>query len=69
MRNVSKHQLLAEYNALEVERQKIKHAWCDLKNKKADNEQIKILGKKLTELTFNQAHIIIDMQRIDNETN
>lgn len=60
---MSNQQLKDQYNRIEAERKVIKEQWCSLKNSKGDKETIKELGKKLTALTLNQAHILIDLEK------
>ena len=55
--------LIKRYNDIEAERIKLKEQWCQLKETHGDKDEIKYIGQKLTELTFNQAHILIDLER------
>ena len=47
-----------------MQRIELKQLWCDMKKAKDDPEAIKEVGRKLTELTLNQAHILIDVEMI-----
>lgn len=55
--------LIKRYNDIEAERIKLKERWINLQENKGSKDEIKQIGQKLTELTFNQAHILIDLER------
>lgn len=65
---MTKQLLLERYQTIEQERKLLKEAWCKLKDNKGDKKEIENIGRKLTELTYNQAHILIDLERLKYET-
>lgn len=61
---MARKQLIQRYKLIEVERIELKQLWCDMKKAGDRPEDIKEIGRKLTELTLNQAHILIDVEMI-----
>lgn len=61
---IMKAELMERYRTIEKERSELKQVWCHLKEIKGDKNEIKRIGKRLTELTLNQAHIMIDLERL-----
>ncbi len=47
-----------------MQRIELKQLWCDMKKAHDNPEDIKEIGRRLTELTLNQAHILIDVEMI-----
>lgn len=60
---MSNQVLIEQYNKIEAERIKLKQQWCTLNEIHGDEDKIKYIGQKLAELTLNQAHILIDLER------
>ena len=60
--NMAKQILLEQYQLIEKKRVELKEKWCQLKNNKGDKEEIKRIGMRLTQLTLNQAHILINLE-------
>ena len=61
---MAKQQLIEKYKFIEMQRKELKKLWIDMKNAGDNPEDIKEVGRKLTELTLNQAHILIDVETI-----
>ncbi len=56
------NQLWTEFKNIEEERTQLKDVWNSLKKNKGDKAEIKRIGQMLTKLTFNQAHILINLE-------
>jgi len=54
--------LIETYRDIEKQRKELKAHWFWLKENGGDKEEIKIIGRKLTQLTLKQAHILIELE-------
>lgn len=61
MTNIS---LKQKYDKIEIKRKILKEKWLSLKKNHGDKEEIKNIGVELTKLTFNQAHILIELEHV-----
>lgn len=66
---MAKQQLINIYKQIEKERKELKEQWVLLKKTHADPNEIRTLGKRLTKLTLNQVHILIDLEWFEDESN
>jgi hypothetical protein len=62
----------ARYKAIEKERVELKERYKYLTErnfliKKEDKEEIKTIGRRLTQLTFNQCHILIEAKMVKQD--
>lgn len=64
---MARQQFIEKYERIEKQRSKLKERWTYLKKTHGDKKEIKELGQQLTKLTLNQAHILIDLEWL-NET-
>ncbi len=53
------------YKMIELQRMELKQLCIDMVKSHDSPEDIKEVGRRLTELTFNQAHILIDVEMGD----
>jgi len=62
---MARQQLTEMYSRIEKQRKELKERWTFLKKTHGDKKEIKKLGHQLTKLTLNQAHILIDLEWLD----
>jgi len=55
--------LLEKYNNIEKERQELKKQWIMLKESHGNKDEIAKIGRRITKLTINQVHILIDLEK------
>jgi len=65
---MAKQQLIRLYKTIEEERKFLKEKWCFLKEAHGDPKEIRLLGQRLSKLTLNQIHILIDLEWLKDET-
>jgi len=66
---MAKQQLINLYKQMERERKELKEQWILLKKTHANQTEIRTLGQRLTKLTLNQVHILIDLEWFEDESN
>lgn len=57
------NQILEIYNEIEEQRKALKEHYHILIESNADEVLLKDINKKITELTFKEAHILIDLEK------
>lgn len=50
------------YKFIEIQRIELKQLWCDMEIAHDRPEDIKEVGRRLAELTLNQAHIMMSVE-------
>ena len=65
---MARQQLTEVYQIIERKRKELKERWVFLRENHGDKTEIEKIGHELTRLTFNQVHLLIDLEWLVNET-
>lgn len=66
---MAKQQMSELYQIIEKKRKELKKRWVFLRENHGDKIEIENLGHELTKLTFNQCHLLIDLEWLQDESN
>lgn len=66
---MARQQLTETYRRIEKKRKELKERWIFLKENHGDKTEIENLGHELTKLTFNQIHLLINLEWLQDESN